>query len=79
MNEEERELTFEQAMQQLEEIVDKLEQGDVPLESAIVYYQKGMELAKICGDKLNTVQNQMTKIMNEQGEFEPFHIQEDEA
>ncbi|MDC1541821.1 exodeoxyribonuclease VII small subunit [Candidatus Pseudothioglobus singularis] len=79
MSEEERELTFEQAMQQLEEIVDKLEEGDVPLESAINYYQKGMQLAKLCGDKLHAVQEQMTKIVNEQGEFEPFQIQEDET
>jgi len=80
MNEEEqKELSFEQAMQQLEEIVEKLEEGDVPLENAINYYQKGMELAKVCGEKLNAVQEQMVKIVNEQGEFEPFQIQEDET
>ena len=77
--EKQNELTFEQAMQQLEEMVEKLEEGDVPLESAINYYQKGMELAKVCVDKLNAVQDQMVKIVNEQGELEPFQIQEDET
>lgn len=79
MSEKEQELTFEQAMEQLEGIVDKLEEGDVPLEQAINYYQKGMQLAKLCGDKLHAVQDQMTQIVNEQGDFEPFQIQEDEA
>jgi len=73
------ELTFEQAMQQLEEIVGKLEEGDVPLENAINYYQNGMQLAKFCGDKLNAVQDKMAKIMNDQGDFESFQIQEDET
>ncbi|HLQ73776.1 MAG TPA: exodeoxyribonuclease VII small subunit [Bacillota bacterium] len=71
------ELTFEEAMKKLEEIVGKLETGDVPLEQAIAYYQKGIEYSKICNDKLQNVQEKMTTILNEQGELEPFEIQED--
>ena len=44
------ELTFEEAMKKLEEIVAKLEEGDVPLEKAIAFYQEGMALSKICSD-----------------------------
>ena len=69
------EKTFEEAMLELEKIVEKLEEGDVPLEKAISYYQEGMELSKICNDKLTNVQEKMTTIMNEQGELEPFEIQ----
>ncbi|RDW19151.1 exodeoxyribonuclease VII small subunit [Oceanobacillus arenosus] len=72
------ELTFEEAMEKLEVIVEKLEEGDVPLEKAINYYQEGMTLSKLCGDKLNNVQEKMTQIMNEQGEFAPFEIQEEQ-
>lgn len=72
------ELTFEEAMNKLEEIVQKLEEGDVPLEKAITYYQEGMNLSKICSDKLNHVQDKMTQIINEQGEFELFEVQEEE-
>ncbi len=71
------ELTFEEAMKKLEEIVAKLEEGDVPLEKAIAFYQEGMALSKICSDKLKQVQEQMTLIMNEQGETEPFNVQEE--
>lgn len=71
-------LSFEEAMEKLESIVSRLEEGDVPLEKAITYYQDGMNLSKICGDKLKNVQEMMTKIMNEHGELEPFDIQEEE-
>ncbi|ALX48040.1 exodeoxyribonuclease VII small subunit [Lentibacillus amyloliquefaciens] len=71
-------LSFEEAMAELEKIVEKLEKGDVPLEKAISYYQEGMQLSKVCNDKLSNVQEKMTKIMNEQGQFESFEIQEDE-
>ncbi|API90500.1 exodeoxyribonuclease 7 small subunit [Virgibacillus pantothenticus] len=74
----EKELTFEEAMQQLEQVVEKLETGDVPLEKAITYYQDGMKLSKLCTEKLNQVEEKMTKIMNEQGDLEPFPMQEEE-
>lgn len=71
-------ISFEEAMLQLEKIVERLEEGDVPLEKAITYYQEGMKLSKLCHDKLSNVQEKMTKILNEQGELDPFDIQEDE-
>lgn len=74
-----KDLTFEQAMEKLEGIVSKLEEGDVPLEKAIEYYQEGMNLSKLCSEKLNHVQDKMVQIMNEQGELEPFDIQEDSS
>ncbi|MEC5422295.1 exodeoxyribonuclease VII small subunit [Virgibacillus sp. C22-A2] len=73
-----KELTFEEAMEKLEVIVEKLEEGDVPLEKAINYYQEGMNLSKLCNDKLKNVQEKMAQIMNEQGDLEEFDIQEEE-
>ncbi|MDL4841595.1 exodeoxyribonuclease VII small subunit [Aquibacillus rhizosphaerae] len=72
------ELSFEEAMKKLEEIVDKLEEGEVPLEKAINYYQEGMNLSKVCSDKLTNVEKQMEQIVNEQGDFQAFSIQEEE-
>lgn len=74
----EQELSFEDAMEELEKIVEKLEEGDVPLEKAINYYQEGMRLSKICSDKLNKVQEKVVKIVNKQGKLEPFDVQEEE-
>lgn len=72
------EKTFEEVMLELENIVEKLEEGDVPLEKAIDFYQQGMKLSKICNDKLKDVQEKMTTILNEQGELESFKIQEEQ-
>ncbi|MRG86544.1 exodeoxyribonuclease VII small subunit [Salinibacillus xinjiangensis] len=72
-----QEQSFEDAISKLEKIVEKLEEGDVPLEKAIEYYQEGMKLSKFCNDKLTKVEKQMEQILNEQGEFEPFSVQED--
>ncbi|GGC91287.1 exodeoxyribonuclease 7 small subunit [Thalassobacillus devorans] len=78
MSENYKELSFEEAIEQLESLVEKLEEGDVPLEKAINYYQEGMKLSKTCSEKLNRVEQQMQQIMNEHGEFEPFSVQEEE-
>ena len=44
--------TFEQSLRRLEEIVEKLEQGDVPLEDSIKMYEEGLALSKECVEKL---------------------------
>lgn len=72
MDNELKELTFEQAMKQLETVVGKLEEGDVPLEEAIKMFQEGMQLSKLCHDKLQKVERQMTEVLTEDGEIKPF-------
>jgi exodeoxyribonuclease VII small subunit len=74
----EKKVSFEEAMQQLEDIVEQLEEGDVPLEEAISIYKKGMELSKLCHDKLRNVEEQLTEILTENGKKETFSIQEEE-
>lgn len=56
-------MTFEEAMKGLESIVSKLEEGDVPLEQAINYFQEGMALSKMCHEKLQKVEKQMDFIL----------------
>lgn len=71
--------SFAEAMTELEEIVRKLEQGDVPLEEAIDLYKKGMELSKFCHEKLQNAEEQLISIVNENGEkkaFEPSNGEE---
>lgn len=74
----EKQLSFEQAMEELEVIVEKLEEGDVPLEEAINIYKKGMELSKLCHDKLKNVESQLTEILTEDGRKTNFAIPEEE-
>ncbi|MBE2939329.1 exodeoxyribonuclease VII small subunit [Anoxybacillus flavithermus] len=70
-------MTFEEAMNKLEEIVQKLEEGDVPLEEAIHFFQEGMKLSKFCHDKLQQLEKQMEFILREDGQLEPFTVQEE--
>lgn len=74
----EKSITFEEAMTKLEQIVDKLEEGDVPLEEAIIFYKDGMELSKLCHDKLKNVEEQLTQIITEDGRTESFSMLEEE-
>ncbi|SOC36130.1 exodeoxyribonuclease VII small subunit [Ureibacillus acetophenoni] len=64
--------TFAEAMAELEEIVQKLEQGEVPLEEAIDLYKKGMELSQFCHVKLQNAEEQLISVVNENGEKQPF-------
>ncbi|HEY2421917.1 MAG TPA: exodeoxyribonuclease VII small subunit [Neobacillus sp.] len=74
----EKKLSFEDAMNKLEQIVDRLEEGDVPLEEAILIYKEGMELSKQCHQKLKNVEEQLTQIITEDGQKENFSIEEEE-
>lgn len=73
-----QELSFEEAMKDLEEVVEKLEEAEVPLEKAIQYYQKGIELSKLCNEKLTNVEKQMTQIVDADGVVEPLIIEEEQ-
>lgn len=50
------ELTFEQAVVELEGIIKKLEDGRMPLEDAVEAFERGSELKKICEKKLKDAQ-----------------------
>ena len=65
----ENKLSFEEAMRSLSNSLSKLEQGDVPLEEAIAYFKEGMELSKLCHEKLKDVEEQMAIILGEDGEL----------
>jgi exodeoxyribonuclease VII small subunit len=71
---EKEQLSFEEAMQKLEEIVGRLENGDVPLETAIELFQEGMTLSRLCGSKLEQVESRIQMLVdNGQGlQKKPF-------
>jgi exodeoxyribonuclease VII small subunit len=62
-----QQLSFEQAMAQLEQIISALENGDVPLEKAIALFQEGTELSKQCATKLAQIESKM-EVLLEQGD-----------
>lgn len=60
----EEELSFEEAFNKLEETVQKLEQGGLPLEKAIALFEEGMRLAKICNDRLDAAQLRISQLQS---------------
>lgn len=72
----EKEMTFEEKIKLLEEIVKELEGGEVPLDEAIDKYTTAMKLAKECSDKLSEVSDKVNKIMLENGKLEDFTVSE---
>jgi len=61
-NEDVQELSFEQAMQELEQIVDRLERGDVELEESITIYERGEALKARCDALLKQAEAKVEKI-----------------
>ncbi|MEE1327925.1 MAG: exodeoxyribonuclease VII small subunit [Oscillospiraceae bacterium] len=56
-------MTFEQSMQRLEQIVRAMERGDVALEESLKLFQEGTELVRNCNQLLDDAQLQVKKIM----------------
>ena len=57
-----KELTFEESLKKLEEIIDQLESGEIDLEKSVELYEKGMVLKNNCDEKLKKVELQIKKI-----------------
>lgn len=65
------EQTLEAVFEQLDEIVERLEGEGVSLEDSFQLYHKGMDLLKICNEKIDTVEKKM-QILDENGEQHEF-------
>ena len=59
----EQNLTFEQSMQRLEQIVRAMERGDVALEVSLKLFQEGTDLVSRCGKLLDEAELQVKRIM----------------
>jgi exodeoxyribonuclease VII small subunit len=69
------EMKFEDALKKLEKIVEDLEKGDLTLDEALKKYQEGVELSRMCNQRLEWAKKKIdTLTKNKKGEFElePF-------
>jgi len=71
---------FEQSLLELEALVAKLEQGDVPLEDALKTFERGVALTRQCQTALRTAQQKVEVLLARNGEetIEPFADPDDE-
>ena len=65
---------FEQSMKELEEIAEKLSDGDISLDESIKLFEDGMKLSKSCQKILENAEKKVNILINKDGEFEkePF-------
>jgi exodeoxyribonuclease VII small subunit len=61
---------FEAAIAELETIVKKLEEGDLPLEKSLELYERGVHLSRFCHARLEEAERRID-ILNERGELKP--------
>jgi exodeoxyribonuclease VII small subunit len=57
--------TFEQSMKQLEQIVQELESGDLPLEKAIKKFEDGIQLTRLCAKKLDETEKKISMLVED--------------
>lgn len=75
-----KELKFEEALKEMEDIVKRLEQGDVPLEESIAIYERASALRAHCDSLLTMAETRIEKIIpaNNGVDTEPFTSLEDD-
>ena len=61
---------FEAAIAELESIVKRLEEGDLPLEQSLVLYERGVQLSRFCHARLEAAERRI-EVLNERGELKP--------
>ena len=66
------EMKFEEALAELEQIVQELEQNNVELDEALEQYQRGIELSKYCRQQLENAEKMVAKVVTESGEEAAF-------
>jgi len=71
---------FEQSLSELEALVAKLEQGDVPLEDALKSFERGVALTRQCQTALRTAQQKVEVLLARNGteEVAPFADEDDD-
>lgn len=68
MSTENKELNFEETMQELEKIVQELEKGDLNLDDSINKFEEGMKLSKNASDYLEKAEKKITVLINTKDE-----------
>ncbi len=57
--------TFEAALRRLEEIVQRLEKGELPLEESLALYEEGIRLARLCHGKLEEAEGRIELLVKD--------------
>ena len=72
-----KEVTFENALGRLENIVASLESGEAPLDESLALFEEGVKLVKLCNNKLEGAEKAVKQLVNIDGEFVEKNFTED--
>jgi exodeoxyribonuclease VII small subunit len=64
-------LDFEQALAELEAVVERLEHGELPLEGALKQFERGIELARSCQTSLKAAEQRVEILLKKTADEEP--------
>ena len=62
-------LSFEQALANLEEIIQRMESGEAPLDSLITHYQTGVKMLKLCREKIEAAEMNVKEVQEKDKEL----------
>ena len=62
---------FEDCLQRLEQIVDELEKGNVPLEQALKLFDEGVQLSATCRKELEAAEGKVEILLKQNGKLQP--------
>jgi exodeoxyribonuclease VII small subunit len=62
---------FEQALAELETLVERLERGDLPLDEALKLFERGVALTRHCQSSLQAAQQKVEILLKRSGETQP--------
>jgi len=65
----EDEISFEEALKRLEEIVSSLETGQLPLDESLSVFEEGIRLSRLCNKKLVETKQKVEKLMEKNGKL----------
>lgn len=57
--------SFEEALSELENVVQQLEKGELPIDDSLEVFQKGIELSKFCSKRLDQIEKKITLLIED--------------
>ena len=72
---------FEEALERLEDIVRKMETGDMTLEESLKAFEEGIKLARLCSRRLDEAERRVEILLKQEEELvvRPFKVEENES
>lgn len=71
------EFSFEEALQELEQLVSSMEEGELSLEDSMKAFEKGIKLTRECQTALQKAEQKVQILLNESGETQAFDVEDE--